>query len=408
MRNQIPDIALVGVSGYGKVHYDYLKALAAAGKIRFSGAVIRPASMEKNAAIVQELRAMGAEIYASDDALLTAQGGTLDLICLPVGIEAHRPMTCKFLAAGINVLLEKPAAGSIDDVLAMIEAEKQSAGRFVAVGFHNMYGRDIHAIKQTILSGRYGALKNISFQGAWARNDRYYSRNSWVGRRRMADGTAIFDSPVNNAFAHYLNIALFCSGTDFQTTAHACAMQAELVRTRDIETFDTCGIRVVTADDVSIQVLMTHACAADYEPHLRFDLENARIHWNTNTNKWHIADADGRIVREEELPDWRKSMFDDMVARLADPGVFTYTLANSLEHTFCIEKLHQLFAVKTLSPAEYDILGDRNNQRAIHGIRDTFETAFQNNLLPSETGSAWSPAAEMKYLDITLQDAVNQ
>lgn len=394
----IPTIALIGVSGYGKVHYDYLKVLAEAGKINFAAAVIRPSSMEKNKVVVDELQALGAKIYPSDDALLEAMKDSLDLICLPVGIEAHRPMTCKFLEAGINVLLEKPAAGCISDVQAMIDAEKKS-GKFVAVGFHNMYGRDFHAIKREILSGRHGALKNISFKGAWARHDKYYSRNSWVGKCYMADGTAIFDSPANNAFAHYLNIALFCAGLDFETTAHAYSMQAELVKTRDIETFDTCGIRIVTANDIPIQVMMTHACEVNCEPYVRFDLENAQIHWDSGINKWFIVDSEGKTIHEEELPDWRKSMFDDMVARLSDPEVFTYTLANSMEHTFCIEKLHQLFMIKTLSPSEYDILADRDNQRAIHGILETFDTAFRKNLLPSETGAIWSPSAEVKYLD---------
>ncbi len=395
---KVPKVALVGVSGYGKVHYDYLKALADAGKIQFAAAVIRPGSMEKNQAVVEQLRAIGAEILPTDDALLAAMGDSLDLVCLPVGIEAHRPMTCKFLQAGINVLLEKPAAGRVEDVRAMIDAEERSTG-FVAVGFHNMYGRDFHSIKREILSGRYGKLRNVSFKGVWGRNDRYYSRNSWVGKCLMPDGTAIFDSPANNAFAHYLNIALFAAGPDFQATAHAAAMQAELVRTRDIESFDTCGIRVITADDISIQVMMTHAGGEDCEPYVRFDLEQGEIHWDSGINQWFILNARGEKVREEELPDWRKSMFDDVVARLTDPSVFIYTLANSLEHTFCIEKLHQNFTIKTLAPNEYRILSDRNNLRDIPGILDTFDHAFRRNRLPSEVGAAWSPSAEMKHFN---------
>ncbi len=402
-----PQIALVGVSGYGKVHYDYLKALADQGKIKLAAAVILPESMERSKATAEELRLHGAAIFAGDDELLEAMGDSLDLVCLPVGIEAHRPMTCKFLERGINVLVEKPAAGCVEDVQAMIDAEENSKA-FAAVGFHNMYGRDFHAIKWEILSGKYGRLRNISFKGAWGRDDLYYTRNNWVGKCRLSDGSAIFDSPTSNAFAHYLNIALFCSGEDFRTTAHACAMQAELARTRDIETFDTCGIRVVTAGDIPIQVLMTHATAKDCEPYLRFDLERGQIHWDVNINKWFILNSQGEKIREEALPDWRKSMFDDVVARLTDPSVFVYTLANSLEHAFCIEKLHQLFTVRPLPADEYRILADRYGQRDIPGILAAFDKAFRLNLLPSEAGASWSPPAEMKYLDnILLCHAVN-
>ncbi|MBS1369027.1 MAG: Gfo/Idh/MocA family oxidoreductase [Lentisphaeria bacterium] len=403
-----PETALVGVSGYGKVHYQYLKALAEAGRINFAAAVIRPASMAENAAVAEELRRAGAEIYPSDDALLAARRNTLDLVCLPVGIEAHRPMACKFLASGINVLLEKPAAGCVRDVRAIIEAEKRS-GKFVAVGFHNMYGRDIHAIKREILSGNYGRLRNITFEGAWARPDSYYRRNSWAGKCRAADGSAIFDSPVNNAFAHYLNIPLFCAGPDFKTTAHAVAMQAELVSARDnIETFDTCGVRVVTSQGVTIQVLMTHACAEDREPHIRFDLEYGHIHWDTGSGFWEIRDFRGEKVWEEKLPDWRKLMFDDVVARLADPARFVYTPENALEHTFCIESLHDFFPVRRLAPGEYRVLAERDNQREIPGILRVFGRGFEQNLLPSEAGAPWSREAETVGLEYDMLRAANQ
>ncbi len=405
-----PSVALVGVSGYGRIHYKYLKSLAEAGKIEFAAAVILPECMALEPVMekVKELRAMGATIYPSVDALLAERSTSLDLVCLPVGIAVHRALTCKFLAAGINVLLEKPAAGCVEDVEIMIEAERRS-GKFVAVGFNDMYGRDIHAIKQEILSGKYGELKNISFKGAWGRHDRYYGRNGWAGKMYTEDGSAILDSPINNAFAHFLNIALFCAGPDFRVTAHVHAMQAELVRARDtIETFDTCGVRMLAGNDIPIQMLMTHACAENIEPYLRFELEYGQIHWDSSVNKWYILNARGEKIREEDIADCRESMFNDVIARLSDPDAFVYTLENAMEHTFCIENLHRLFPVKKLAANEYRIIADMNNQREIPGILEIFDTAFGKNLLPSEAGASWSPPAAMKYLEKILLTAASQ
>ncbi len=403
-------VALVGVGGYGRIHYKYLKALDEAGVIEFAAAVILPECMELEPVKekADELRAMGAELYPSVDELLAARGSSLDLVCLPVGIAAHRALTCRCLAAGINVLLEKPAAGCVKDVDLMIEAANR-AGKFVAVGFNDVYGRDIQAIKREILSGRYGRLGNISFQGAWSRHDRYYARNNWAGKRYAADGSAVLDSPINNAFAHYLNIALFCAGPDFAAAAHVHAMQAELVCARDhIETFDTCGVRVLAGDDVPIQMLMTHACAENVEPYLRFELEKAQIHWNSGSGKWHIADAKGEQVRMEEIPDCREAMFRAVIARLNDPDSFICTLENAREHTFCIENMHRLFPVKRLSPGEFRIIAERNNQREIPGILEVFDLAFRKNLLPSEVGASWSPAAGMKDPDEVFYPAAGQ
>ena len=101
--HRLPNVALVGIGGYGRTHSNFYLKLMDEGKMRFTGTVVLPHLMEAYAEQVAELNARHIPIYPSDDALLEAQRGTLDLVGLPVGIAAHRPMTCKFLEAGVNV-----------------------------------------------------------------------------------------------------------------------------------------------------------------------------------------------------------------------------------------------------------------------------------------------------------------
>ncbi len=392
---KIPNVALVGIGGYGKVHYNAYLKLMDEGRMRFTGAVVLPHLMEAYAEQVAELNARGIPIYPSDDALLAAQGGALDLVGLPVGIAAHRPLTCKFLERGVNVLLEKPVAGCLRDVDDIIEVRDRSK-RFVAIGYHNMYGRELHRMKREILSGEYGRLLEIRTVGVWPRNDAYYARNNWAGKE-LVNGIPVFDSPLNNAFAHYLNMPLFVAGTGFDVTAHAVEMQAELVRARQsIETFDTCALRLRTDNVVRILILQSHTCAASLDPVMTFQLERGRYEWSLGGNYLRCFSQSGALVYEEPLPDYRDSQFRDVVDRVNDPGVFIYTPENGREQTFCIQKMHERFPIHALRPDEYQVLPDRDNLHVIPDLLDVFDRCFRESKLPSEVGATWSmPAMNM-------------
>ena len=66
-------IALIGVSGYGKVHFNYLKQLAEQDAAEFAAAVvINPDQVPDELAI---LRSLGAKIYPSADAMYAELSG---------------------------------------------------------------------------------------------------------------------------------------------------------------------------------------------------------------------------------------------------------------------------------------------------------------------------------------------
>ncbi|MBR0458400.1 MAG: Gfo/Idh/MocA family oxidoreductase [Victivallales bacterium] len=393
--HNLPNVGLVGIGGYGRTHYNFYLKLMDEGKMRFTGAVVLPHLMQEYADQVAVLHERHIPIYPSDDALLEAQRGTLDLVGLPVGIAAHRPLTCKFLDAGINVFVEKPLAGCLADADAIIETARRT-GKFVAVGYHNMYSPDMHLLKKTILSGEYGRLLSVKMFAEWPRADTYYARNNWAGMA-IVKGQPVYDSPLNNALAHYLNIPLFCAGDDFATAAHAVKMQAELVRARQsIETFDTCGVRIITHNGVTILLLQTHACGAGRNPRLHFQMERGHFLWELQTKTMQFFDAENHLVHSEALPDFRIFEFNNVIARIHDPSAFIYTPENSREQLFCIEKMHQNFPIHNLHSNEYQIDTGHDNQYIIPGISEVFDRCYANGLLPSEAGATWSSPVPMK------------
>lgn len=377
-------IALIGVSGYGKVHFNYLKQLAEQGAAEFAAAVvINPDQVPDELAI---LRTLGAKVYPSTDAMYAELSGKLDLVCLPTGIAFHESMTEQALANGANVLVEKPAAGSAAAIRRMMEAE-QKYGHFVAVGFQHIYAREIQFIKQYLLSGRIGRVKRIVSMGLWPRADQYYHRNNWAGRLAAADGTPILDSPVNNAFAHYLNLQLFLSGDTFATSAHAESVEGMLCRARpEIETFDTSALRFRTANGVELLSLFTHTAGQGDNPSMRIECENGAVYWKLDSS-WNIRNAEGAVLHSGIVEAPHMDMFRDMIRKIGGEPVFTCPLSLAIEHTLCIEML-----TKELTPIvlkESAVRREKDGQYILDNISEVFRDCCLNAALPQERGVNW-------------------
>ena len=151
-------VALFGAGGYAKSYVNGFLELAEKKEVEFVACVVRTPS--KVADSVARLEAAGVKIYPSADALYADWQDKLDLVCFPTGISSHESLTCDALKRGINVLCEKPVAGSVKAVRNMIAAEKEF-GKFVMIGYQHMASPDILAVKKLIASGELGKVKKI-------------------------------------------------------------------------------------------------------------------------------------------------------------------------------------------------------------------------------------------------------
>src|SRR5665213_934650 len=161
-------------------------------------------------------------------------------VWLPLPIDLHRTFTEKCLMAGKAVLVEKPAAGSIDDVDAMIAARDRT-GLLTAVGFQNLFDPAVWAVKKRLLDGAIGQVRSASVLACWPRSQAYFNRAPWAGKLQH-NGVWVLDSPANNAMAHFLNLALFLLGSTQVDSANPITVEAELYRANSIENYDTCSV----------------------------------------------------------------------------------------------------------------------------------------------------------------------
>ncbi|OQA88635.1 MAG: Inositol 2-dehydrogenase/D-chiro-inositol 3-dehydrogenase [Lentisphaerae bacterium ADurb.Bin242] len=378
--------ALVGINGYAGVHLQHLKKLEKDGLIEMTAAVILP--HERTPENTEWLRSAGCGIYDSLDDMFRQSPAKPELVCLPVGIPSHEPLTVCCLANGANVLLEKPAAGSLEAVDNMRRAEAESGGCFVAVGFQHVYSREIQQIKRILLSEQLGKLESVSVMGIWPRTRIYYSRNGWAGKIKTPSGAIVLDSPINNAFAHYLNVPLFLAGNAFEKSAHPVELEGQLYRARtDIEYFDTCGLQAKTADGISLRACFSHASDVTVHPLLTLKCRDGIIRIDFGNSRWNISGKDGSVQKDEPMTSLHADMFLDVVRKVSDRSVFTCSLDIAREHTFCIEWLYRNCVQKDLSPTSVEYRKD-TEQAVIPDLPRIFREYFENSgPLILETGN---------------------
>ena len=381
-------VALFGAGGYANSYVNGLLELVKENEVEFVACVVRtPAKVADN---VAKLEAAGVKIYPSAEALYADWQDKLDLVCFPTGISSHESLTCDALKRGINVLCEKPVAGSVKAVKNMIAAEKE-AGKFVMIGYQHMASPDVLDIKRLLASGKLGKVKKIVVAGIWPRADVYYARNNWAGVK-YSDGEPVFDSPINNAFAHYLNLSLFFAGNTFETNATPTEMAAEMYRARKtIETFDTVALNLKTAENVEIINMFTHAWNVSRGPFIRIECENGTVNWG-NFRSW-AAYQNGVKVAGNDTTDSRMPMFRNALECVTNPDAFRCTLRLAGVQTFCIEEMHKNFEITPVD--EYATRNEEDGQLSLADVEKVWTECYEHGVMPSATGVAWAKKSEM-------------
>jgi predicted dehydrogenase len=388
-----PRVALIGVSGYGSVYL----ALARAARNRqaidlVAAVVINPAEEQANE---EELVRHGCRIYRDYETMLKEQQGRIDLCLIPTGIQWHARMTVAALQAGAQVLVEKPLAGSLTEVSRIREVER-TTGRWVAVGFQDIYCPTNQWLKGQLCAGAIGRLHSVRLLGSWPRPTAYFTRNHWAGRLQ-ADGAPVRDSLLNNAFAHFVNLCLYFAGREPAQSASVSIESAELLRAHAIETFDTSVVRAHSPEGVSFWMGLSHTADHTIEPVITLTGSAGSVEWRHGEHCVLQNEAGRR--EERALPDideTRERMFSDVLARLRDPNQFVCSAALAEAHTRFIESVHAA-AEPVSAPRELISLASPHpDQRAwpvVHGLEDAMIRAHASGGTLAEAGFSLTAAS---------------
>ena len=141
--------------------------------------------------------------FSHIDDLLVNEEVDVVTICTPNGLHAEH--TIKALRAGAHVLCEKPMANTITDCENMIN-ESLKANKRLFIVKQNRFNPPVMAVKKALDEKRLGKIFSIQLNCFWNRNDGYYSKSDWKGKKDL-DGGTLFTQ-----FSHFIDLLYWFFG----------------------------------------------------------------------------------------------------------------------------------------------------------------------------------------------------
>jgi predicted dehydrogenase len=201
---QIIRVAIIGQGRSGRdIHGSHLSKDSDRYRIV---AVIDPLSERRERAEAE----YGCTCYPDYTALL--QRDDIDLIVNAAPSKFHVPITEALLAAGYNVLCEKPFASRVADVDRLIAAAAQS-GKLLAIFQQSRFAPAFRQVQEVVASGVLGAIVQISI-----------AYNGFSRRYDWQTLTSEMGGNLLNTGPHPLDQALQFFGTDVMPQV-TCFMQ---------------------------------------------------------------------------------------------------------------------------------------------------------------------------------------
>jgi predicted dehydrogenase len=131
----------VAVAGVGEFGRNHVRVWSAIEGVELVGIV------DTNAERARQIAAeFGTRTFPDLDALIAAR---VDAVCVAVPTKEHANVGCRLLDAGIDVLVEKPIAGSLEDADRLIASAGRS-GRILQVGQVERFNPAVAAARQII------------------------------------------------------------------------------------------------------------------------------------------------------------------------------------------------------------------------------------------------------------------
>ena len=119
-----------------------------------------------------------------------------NLVAIATESGKHAVIALDCIAAGCNVIIEKPIALSISDADAIIKAG-HDAGVIVCANHQNRFNKSVQYIRKALEAGRFGRLSHGAAHVRWNRGKGYYDQALWRGTWAQ-DGGCLMNQCIHN------------------------------------------------------------------------------------------------------------------------------------------------------------------------------------------------------------------
>jgi predicted dehydrogenase len=202
----------------------------------------------------------GVRLYSEPREMMEVAGAHLELLIVPSAVPNPLEVYRSAVASGVAVYFGKVPTLDAEEFSAYLAAEK-TARKSSVVGFNFIAEAHRLSLKQRLLSGEFGTLREVRTRAVWSRPSTYFRRAPWAGRLWF-ENRPVLDSCLSNELAPFCQNALFWSGDDqVLSWAKIRQLRAELYRAHLIESFDTACLEVITDSGVKLRLALSQAHA---------------------------------------------------------------------------------------------------------------------------------------------------
>lgn len=126
-------------------------------------------------------------------------------ICTPH--DAHAPLSIEALAAGKDVLCEKPLSSSPDGLQAMLDAADRYPDRIFGAIFQHRFTRLFQVVRDLVAQGAFGKPLTAAMRHHCLRTADYYEHDAWRGTWEHEGGGVLINQSI-----HFLDLLQWVMG----------------------------------------------------------------------------------------------------------------------------------------------------------------------------------------------------
>ncbi len=178
--------------------------------------------------------------FESCDEMLRAVPN-IDVVSVLVPSGYHGRVVRQLAGKVECIVVEKPLSLSTADADGMLAAVESAGGRLFVIK-QNRCNPPIMALRQSVVSGRFGKMAIGTVRVRWRRDQAYYNQSNWLGTWDIDGGV------FANQASHHIDMLLWMMGEVSSVQATATT------RGVDVEAADT-GAAILTFRDGSIGVI---------------------------------------------------------------------------------------------------------------------------------------------------------
>ncbi|WP_211879253.1 Gfo/Idh/MocA family protein [Pseudarthrobacter albicanus] len=119
-----------------------------------------------------------------------------DVVHISTPHDQHAALAADCLERGVNVIVEKPLAHTLEEGRRLIEAAARSSAK-IAVCFQNRYNATAQAMHALLNSGELGAVLGASATVMWQRSAGYYRSRPWRGSWAGGGGGLMMNQAIH-------------------------------------------------------------------------------------------------------------------------------------------------------------------------------------------------------------------